>query len=156
VRNVSNSIGRAIVFRTEVIRNVTRFFWSNSFLSWEHLKGIAGFSMTGWLHTLRIQRLLYCKISLLSVLLVVDIGHSNLQTSYHPISYCGDFSKKESIWRIHEAWRNWNILLKSCCHHCSTNTSRCRTKHTQFEGWLFSRRRWKFSTTAENLLCKLL
>jgi hypothetical protein len=43
--------------------------------------------------------------------IICAFGHHDLQTLWCQTFFCGDFSKKESIWTVHEAWRNRNTIF---------------------------------------------
>jgi hypothetical protein len=132
--------------------NVINLFWPSSLLYWKILKGISDFTMMGWLPTLQTQ-LLCCKSFVVIALLSMAFGHPGLQTSHDPTSFCGDYSKKESVRIPIKPGGPETHYWTDCCQHWPTCSLQYYTKHTKMDGRLSSRRWFTFTAYAIKMLC---
>jgi hypothetical protein len=81
-------------------------------------------------------------------------GHPDLQTLHHMMSFFGNFSKKESLQIIYEAWVNRDTLLNRLL---PAVTQKYFAVSQNINRWtLIFRKLWAFLVSALKLLCKLL
>lgn len=95
-----------------------------------------------------------CKSFLVTTLLGTIFGHPDLQTSHHPTSFCGDYSKKESVRTPMKPGGTETRCWMECSQHWPTYSLQHHTKHTKLDGCLSSRRGFTFTEYAIKLLCR--